>query len=154
LRTPKAFPFRFCPLQPGLGPLNQKVALKLGNGGNDTHRHLPGSGGKVNATKGKAMNSYALNRQTLYGRSDIDCVSSKPIQLRDYQHVSCFHAFKQLSKALALRSSNGAGYRLGNNALRLNGEARTLNLTNLIFGGLIRRAYAAIRKGAGHHAFL
>ena len=66
-RASKGLSFGLCSLQPGLGALNQKIALKLGNGSNNLHRHTTSGATKVNAAKGKAMHPNTDRAKAING---------------------------------------------------------------------------------------
>jgi hypothetical protein len=97
--------FRPCPLQPRLSALNQKIALELGDGGQDVHRHAPGRAGHVGASELKAMHLDADRGELVDGRDHVNHVPSQAIQLADDEDVAAFETIEQALEALSLTGS-------------------------------------------------
>jgi len=58
-RSAKGFSVRFGARQARPGSLDEEIALKFGDSGNNLHGHLPRRAREVGPAKGKAMNANA-----------------------------------------------------------------------------------------------
>jgi hypothetical protein len=77
-------------------------------------------------------------------------IATEAIELGDHQHVPGFEAVEETSEPAALRSSDIAGYRLGDHAAGLDLEAGRREFLQLVVRGLTGRRHSEVGEGARH----
>ena len=70
------------------------------------------------------------------GAAHINRIPAEAVELRDHKNITGFESIKKAGEAGALGDGNASRYRFGDDPARLNRETRSLNLQNLIIGGL------------------
>ncbi|MBB4200138.1 hypothetical protein GGD83_003965 [Rhodoblastus sphagnicola] len=142
--------FRLGARQASLGSLDQQIALKFGDGGDNLHGHLPRRACEVGAAKGKTVNANAERGQSIDGGPHVHGVAAQTIKLCDDENVSGLQLVQETNEASPLRSGSAARDCLGNDAARLDGEAGGVDFVELIFGRLPRRRDADVSEDARH----
>jgi hypothetical protein len=78
---PRAFPSDFGALETGLRPLDQQIALELGDGVEHGHGHRAGRAGEICAAERKAIDAHAHFGQSLNRGADVDRIAAEAIKL-------------------------------------------------------------------------
>jgi hypothetical protein len=107
------------PLQPGLGPLDQQVPLKLRDGVDDAHRHAACRAREVDSVQGEAVNPHAHVAELGDRRGDVDRVPAQPVQLGDDQHVILLQLVQQFDETRPLLDCRTTGHGFGDDATRI-----------------------------------
>ena len=123
-RSAESFSFRFGSRQTRLGSLDEQIAFKLGDGGDNLHRHLSRRAREVGPAKGKAMNANAEPGQSVDGGAHIHGVAAQAIELGDDQNISGLQLVHEADETAPLRGGDAAGDSFGDDAARLDIEAR------------------------------
>ena len=119
-----------------MGSLNEEIALKFGDSGDNLHRHLPCCAREVGAAKGEAMNANAETGQSVDGGAHVHGVAAQTIELGDNQNVSRLQLVHKAYKTAPLSSGDAAGDGFGDDAARFDRKARRFDFTYLVFGSL------------------
>ncbi len=82
-RSSRGFPVSSGAGEAGLGALDQQVALELGDGVDDIHRHLSRRIGQVDPAKGEALHTDTRFPEPGDDRADIDGIATQPVEFGD-----------------------------------------------------------------------
>lgn len=88
----------------------------------------PDPADRVHTPRGKAVDAYAHFLQVRDGAADVDGVAPQPVKLGDDENVALLHLVEQPGKAPALRGGRRFGHGLRDDPVRLDAEARRLDL--------------------------
>lgn len=146
--------FRPRSAQPGLGPLDQEIALEFRDRVDHGHRQLARRTRQVDPTQRQAVDPHAEFLELGDGRTHVHGIAAESVELGHHQNVARLEPVEQAGEPAALPDRGGSRDGLGHEAARLDGEPSGLDLGELIVGGLAGGRDAEVSEGARHEAVL
>ena len=111
---------------------------------------LPVDDVRIHPAERQAVDAHAQARQRPHRGRHVHGVASQPVELGHHQHVAFLEPVHQLCEAPPLHGSHRARHGLGYDAARVDGEARSPDLAELVVGGLLGGADPEVGEGARH----
>jgi hypothetical protein len=142
--------FALLPATTGPGPLNEQIALELGDSSDNATVILPAAQVRSTPPSARQWTRTCIPAMLLDRGADVHRVSPQPIELGDDEHVFPIQSINQFAETLAFHCRRGSRNSFRDHSALLEGKSRGLNFEDLIFIRLLGRADTAICKHARH----